>query len=191
MMKKGGNILVALVTFATVAVCLPAKAPTEYELKAAYLYRFLQFADWPEASSEEPKHSVTIGILGKDPFKKEFEPVEGKPVKGRKLVIKRFDKDSPADSFKQCDLLFISSSLRGQIKLVLKSLEHSPVLTVSETRGFVEMGGMINLVKKKNEIKFEINKASAERAGIKFHSKLLRLAIRVVEDDNEERTKER
>lgn len=162
------------------------KRVTEYQIKAVYLYNFLLFAEWPEDESGKSKDSIVIGIVGKDPFKDAFKPVEGKDIfKGKKLVIRRFEKVPPVKSLRQCDLLFISSSLQKKVPDVLKLLEGHPVLTVSEIDGFIETGGMINLLTRKDTVKFEINKAAAQRVGIKFRSKLLRVAVRVIENNHD------
>lgn len=167
------------------------KRATEYQIKAVYLYNFLLFSEWPDDQSGKPKDSIIVGIIGKDSFRDAFKEVEGKPVNGRKLIIRRFKSDAPLESLKKCDLLFISSSLKKKARDLIKLLASHAVLTVSETGEFVDLGGMIDLVKKKDTIKLEINKAAAERVGIKFRSKLLRVAARVVENsDGEKDTKQ-
>lgn len=153
----------------------------EYEMKAVFLYQLLQFAEWPQKAFADNEHIITIGILGKDPFGNMFKPVEGDAIDGRRLIIKRFEKGASTKSLKACQLLFISSSLGGDLVMVLKSLNEDPVLTVSEVKGFAELGGMVNFVVKKDKLKLEINQGAAERVGIKFRSKLLRLAERIVE----------
>jgi hypothetical protein len=165
---------------------------TEYEIKAVYLYNFLLFSEWPKEKTSKPKDTIVIGIIGKDPFKAAFKPVEGKKVNGKKLVIKRVGKfgeskltnvkSSEAKLIRECDLLFISSSLSKKVPDILKLVKGKPILTVSETKDFLRLGGMINLViKQKDSVKFEINKDAAELVGVKFRSKLLRMAIRVIE----------
>ncbi len=157
-------------------------AASEYQIKAVFLYKFLFFADWPQDTIDNSEGTIIIGILGKDSFGDAFESVEGETVYDRKLVIKRFKKGSEADSLKNCHLLFISSSLEKSMEGILKSLKKYPVLTVSEMDGFGELGGMINFIKKGDYVRFEINKEAAGRVGIRFRSKLLRVATRIVED---------
>jgi uncharacterized protein DUF4154 len=188
-MKKLSTPIVITLTFIGSVVCLAATPPGEYrqnEVKAAFLYNFLLYSERPQNASAEFKDSIVIGILGKDTFGDAFDPIEGELANGKELVIKRFESNAPADSLKQCDLLFISSSLRNQVKDLLVLLKGHPVLTVSEVGGFLEIGGMINFVVKRNRLMFEINNAVAARSGIKIRSKLLRLAVRVVEDDDAE-----
>ncbi len=159
-----------------------AEPMSEYEIKAGFLYKFLFFTEWEEGAFVNNKASIIIGIVGKDPFGKIFNEIEGQTVDGRTLVIKRFDQDVPIEALRQCRVLFISPSLKGKMGDLLESLRGHPVLTVSEVNEFTHLGGMINFVRKKNKVSFEINKAAAERVGIKFRSKLLRVATLVVED---------
>ncbi len=157
-----------------------AKQYKEYEVKASFLYHFLLFVEWPDGvfkSSEEP---VVIGILGDDPYGDSLNIIKDRTVYGRKLQVKRFDKETPTIQLKECHLLFISSLSRNKIKKVLDELRNTPILTVGEAKGFGHLGGMINFVIMKGSVKFEINKTAADNAGIKIRSKLLRLAINII-----------
>ena len=180
MKRIGFSVLVLAIVCST--VCLAAPLSLEYQIKAGFIYKFLLFAEWPEAASGAPETTITIGILGDDPFGNAFRPIEGQTVDGKTLAIKRFEKGTPCEMLRRCRLLFISPSLKDDIEEILASLKDHPVLTVSEVRLFVDSGGMINLTTKKDRVRFEINKAAAEHVGIKFRSRLLRVASRVVED---------
>ncbi len=178
-----------LLVLAVTAVCMTtivrisaAEPDRESQIKAGFLYKFLLFTEWPETASEGTETTITIGILGKDPFGESFRPVEGKSIGGRTLAIKRFEKGAPPELLHQCRLLFISASLKDSMEEILKSLNGHPVLTVSEVDDFIRLDGMVNLLTEENRVVFEINRVAAERVGIKFRSKLLRVAVRVVED---------
>jgi hypothetical protein len=151
----------------------------EYKLKAALLYNFLLFSESPDSSSSEDVDTVTIGILGNAPFNDAFQPIEGKTIREKKLVIQKFEEGADIESLKKCRILFISDSEKDRHIDIIRALQGEPVLTVSETEGFLDTGGMINLVKQDNSVKFEVNTGSAKSAGIRFRSKLLRIAIRV------------
>ena len=182
-MGRGATSALAIAALVASTTSLAFPGPSDYgqyEVKAGFLYHFLQFAAWPEQPGPGTEKPISIGILGRDDFADAFEPVEGDSVDGRTLVIRRLRGYAPVTSLEQCDLLFISSSLRGEVKRILKSLAGRPVLTVSEVEGFVEAGGMINLLIVESTVRFEINAAAAERVGIEFRSKLLRLAVRVL-----------
>lgn len=167
---------------------------TEYEIKAVYLYNFLLFVEWPGPDDDEKEDSgstgnidgdrpVIIGIVGKDPFGKSFREVEGKRVLAgkRRLEVKRFGRYKKNTDLSGCDLLFVCQSERKYFPEILRPLKGKPVLTVSEWSGFLEAGGMINLVKIKNKIRWEINRTPVKKALLKMSSQLLRNATQVVE----------
>ncbi len=148
----------------------------EYRVKAAYLYNFLKFVDWPGEGGEGSGPYI-IGVVGEDPFGKELVSIGEKTVKGRPLKIKYFKR---VQELETCHILFVSVSETERIERILKRLDGMPVLTVGDVAGFAQRGGMISLVKKGKTIRFEINLEAAERSGLKISSKLLRLA-RIVE----------
>lgn len=185
---------------AATALKATADSPTsqEYQVKAAFLYNFLQFADWPEEKLADSNEPIIIGIIGNNPFGNAFEPVKDKKVKGRAVVIKRFngleelkksaDKNKPesvqeTETLTKCHLLFICSSEQKNLKEIIDTVKDRSVLTVGEMEGFLESGGIINWFVEDKKIRFEINTAAAERAKLKIRSNLLRLAKRVVEKD--------
>ncbi len=154
----------------------------EYDIKAGYLYKFLFFIQWPEKAFDESESTIEIGILGEDHFGYVFKKIEGESINGRKLTIKKLGEDTRPEMLRECQILFISRSLENRTWSILSSLKDYPVLTVSETATFIESGGMINFVTKKELIRFEINQVMAERVGIKMRAQLLRIAERVVEE---------
>lgn len=160
----------------------PTEPVREYHIKASFLYKFLLFVEWPEKVTEQTEDTIIIGILGKDPFGDAFVPVEGQHIKGKTLIIKRFNNDASYELLRKCHLLFISTSFKEDMDDVLDSLKDHPVLTVGESKEFLTSGGMIHIFTNQNRVVFEINKAVAERVGIKFRSKLLRVAVRVLGD---------
>ncbi len=176
-------LVVILILFMT---CSASAEPTdpvrEYQIKASFLYKFLLFVDWPEKNAEQSEDTMIIGILGKDPFGDAFFPVEGQHIKGKTLVIKRFNDDTSHEILRKCHLLFINTAIKERMNEVLNSLKNHPVLTVGESEDFFSSGGMIHIFTKQNRVIFEINTSVAERVGIKFRSKLLRVAVRVVGD---------
>jgi hypothetical protein len=156
----------------------------EYQVKAGLIYKFLEFVDWPDEAFQNSDQEIIIGIIGKNPFGDAFKAVEGIPVKGRKLVIKQVSVDSPLDELRGFQLLYISPSLSSKSHEIISALGTSPALTVSESSEFIDNGGMINFVIRDGKVRFEINNAAAERTGIKFRSKLLRVSIRVIMDNH-------
>jgi hypothetical protein len=150
--------------------------PTEYEVKAAYLYNFGKFVEWP-AKARTADDSFTICVLGQDPFGTTFDTtIAGESISGRKVVIKRVAKPQDALS---CRILFISSSEESRLKEIVATLDTASVLTVSDIPQFTRRGGMIQFVVEANKVRFEVNLTIAERAGLILSSQLLKVAISV------------
>ena len=150
-----------------------AAEPLEYAVKAAFIYNFAKFVEWPAESSAKEGPFV-IGILGQDPFRGALdEVVSGKTVRDKKITVKRFSRIEDAMSSR---ILFIGNSEKESIAQIIKRLDGAPVLTVSDLRQFAEQGGMIELVIDQNRVRFIINTAAAEQSGLKPSSQLLKLA---------------
>lgn len=178
-MKNGSSLRKILISILLIGVTvfLPIQAtpssPNEYQVKAAFLYNFAKFVEWPQEAIAGGQPFV-IGILGQDPFGNELdEAVAGKTVREKKITVKRFSKIEEAI---HCHLLFISNSEDQNLAQILRRLEGAPVLTVSDMGQFAEKGGVIQLVTDQNKIHFAINMAAAERVGLKPSSQLLKLS---------------
>jgi hypothetical protein len=165
------------------AACALALAPPEaaaqpavskeYQVKAAFLFNFVQFVEWPAAAFTNSAAPICIGVLGDDPFGPALdETVRGETVRNRKLVVERSRR---LEDLKDCQLIFISKSETERIPGILDELGPTPVLTVSETPGFAQRGGIINLYLAGNKVRFEINAAAARRKGLRISSELLSL----------------
>ena len=157
----------------------PPKGPSEYQVKAAFLYNFVKFVEWPAtpAAQEGP---IEICVLGKDPFGGALERVvEGKTVNDRALVIRHFGDIAAARS---CQVLFVSTSEAGRVSEIVKAVRGWSVLTVSEINRFSERGGIINFLMEGQRVRFRINTKMAASAGLTISSKLLELAVVRPED---------
>lgn len=146
----------------------------EYQLKAVFLFNFLQFVEWPPSAHLDKDSPIVIGIMGEDPFEGALEEtIRGEKVRGRELVIRRF---KPDDDPAACHLLFISRAAKDRAVGWVEKVQGRPVLTVSEFPGFAERGGVINLVMAGRKVRFEVNPRTAARQGLRVSSKLLQLA---------------
>ncbi len=147
--------------------------PTEYALKAAFLYNFAKFTEWPSNNLTGP---LVFGVLGTNPFGDQLEhTLKGKTLDGRPLLIVHFE--SAAEASTNCHVLFISSSERRRLPEILAGLDGASILTVSEMEQFTEAGGMIRFLwGGERKIRFQINAEAAKRAGLKIRSKLINLA---------------
>jgi len=153
---------------------------TEYELKAAFIFNFSQFVDWPTNAFESDTEPMIIGVVGSDPFGPILDQiVQDEKVRGRPLVVQRFARPN---EIKRCHILFVSKSLAAQWPEILRSVSDQPILTVSDMDRFSNRGGMIHLVTEKNLVRMRVNPEIARRSGLTISSKLLRLADNTTRD---------
>jgi hypothetical protein len=156
-----------------------ALPPTEYEVKAAFLYNLAKYIQWPEPSHAGAARPFVIGLIGKDPFGPALDQaMAGRTLQQRPVVVRRFVR---VEEVTGCDLLFVAASAREDLGRILTALRGAPVLTVADMDQFAERGGMINLTMEEKRVRFEINNKAIARAGLKAGSQLLRLA-RIVND---------
>jgi hypothetical protein len=187
----GAVLALAVVLAAGLGVVVPADAAgspgqgevtREYEVKAAFLYSFATFIDWPGDAVPDAGDAFIIGVLGTDPFGPVLDAIAAsKTVRGKRIVVRRF---ATLEDYTPCHILFVADSERARMRGVVEKLRDAPVLLVADTEGFARVGGAINLVIEDNKVRFEINQAAAEHAGLKISSKLLRLA-RLVKTEEE------
>ncbi len=148
-------------------------SPLEYQVKAAFLYQFFKFVEWPPQAFHATNQTICIGVVDGSPMASALQSVEGKEAKGRRVVVKRFKEP---ENLEFCHILFISSEMEGRMAEILDRLKGTSTLTVSDIDGFARRGGMINFITVENKIQFEINVDAAERAKLQISSHLLRLA---------------
>lgn len=150
-------------------------APSEHQVKAAFLYNFAKFVKWPETSFPATNTPIAIGILGDNPFGADLEvAVRNKSINGHPVVVKQIS----LGELKQCHVVFICCSPKRNLPETLETLKGEGVLTVSDSDRFMEAGGMIHFVMEENKVRFEINDTVAKAAGLSISSKLLNLAVK-------------
>lgn len=151
-----------------------AEVASPYQLKAAFIYNFLKFIDWPADSLPQENGPFVVGILGRDPFGSTIDnALKGRSVKGRVIEVRRLeDVDSPV----QCQVLFVSSSERRRFKQIFRQTSGKPVLTIGESEEFAVTGGIINFVTEENRIRFQINVDAIKQSKLKADAQLLNLA---------------
>jgi hypothetical protein len=153
---------------------IASAALEEYQVKAGYVCNFARFVEWPEEAFAGPNDQFIIAVLGSEPLTQYLDDmVRNLTVNERNIIIKHF---VTVDDLDRCHILFVSESKRKFFSDILSIIKGKPVLTVSDMKEFTSRGGIINFVKVKNDISFEINAAAAEKARLKFSSKLLKLA---------------
>jgi hypothetical protein len=177
-MRKLKPRSIALLALALAFVILPAQSqapsPTDLQVKAAFLYKFGAFVQWPNASSTD---TFAICVLGHDPFGPVLDStLNGESVGGKKLVAVRITEPQQAA---QCSILYVSSSEESRLRAVLAALNKLPVLTISDIPRFADRGGMIQFVLENGRVRFAVNVASAEKSGLTLSSQLLKVASSV------------
>lgn len=162
--------LAPLILLGALALPLPASASPEYQAKAAFLFNFGKFVQWPDAAFGEGE--MRLCVLGADPFGAALDGIEGKQVRGQKLVVLR----GPGVDPRRCHILFIARSEDGRLDAILQAVGRSSVLTVGESEDFARRGGVVNFKIVDGKIRFEINPEAAKQAGLRISAKLLQLA---------------
>jgi YfiR/HmsC-like len=150
------------------------QSPTEFQVKAAYLFNFLKFVEWPDDPTADQHAKWVIGFIGDTPIGDELTRlVEGKNVLGRDLQVKKFQA---ADNLRACNILFISESEQKRLPAILAELRGSSVLTVADMDNFIGGGGMIQFMVEDARVRVAIDMGATSRAHLKVSSKLLALA---------------
>ncbi len=167
-------VLAGLLLLGVVALPAQTTVPKEYQVKAAFLFNFAQFVEWPPEVFPEKETALVIGVLGDDPFKGFLaEMVRGEKAGNRPLRIEYYRR---VEELKQCHILFISNSESNRLEQILARLKNRSILTVGEADGFAANGGMIRFVAAGTKIRFRINNEAARAVRLTISSKLLRLA---------------
>lgn len=141
----------------------------EYAMKAAFLYNFALFTEWPEVKDGD----LTLCIFGKDMFGNHLRAIDGKQLNRVRL---RVSHRTEANDLKDCDMLYIGEAERPSLPKILAQLAGQSVLTVTDADGMIRDGVMIEMSVENNRLTFEVNTDAAKRAHIIISSKLLRLA---------------
>jgi hypothetical protein len=150
----------------------PQTRVDEYQIKAAFLYNFAKFVQFPP--SDDRPGPLVIGVLGDDPFGRILdEAIKGKTVQGREIGVRRL---SDAGDLRRCHMVFVSESETRHLPDIVGRAQHAGVLTVGESAHFLREGGIVRFYVEANRVKFQINADAAERAGLKINSLLLSLA---------------
>ncbi len=162
-----------LFALASVAIVNASDGLEEYKVKAALVLNFARFAQWPPEAFVKTPAQLTLCLLDSGPVAEAFKVLQGKQVKDKQLYLKTA---TPIRDLGSCHIVFVESSDRMLLPRIFAAIRGRPVLTVGETGGFTELGGVINLVMAGKKIRFVINVDAAQAAGINISSRLLKLA---------------
>jgi len=160
--------------------CAQNPKPTDYQVKAAYLYNFGRFVEWPATLTAAKSGEFSICVLGEDPFGAALDAtLAGEMIGNQKVVARRIS--SPHESV-DCQILFISASEANRLNKIMDSLDKTAVLTVSDIPKFSQHRGMIQLVLEGSRIRFEVNLTATQHAGLTLSSELLKVATAIRRD---------
>jgi hypothetical protein len=155
----------------------------DYQRRAAFLYNVAKFVEWPAEAFVDATSPVVIGLVGNDPGSGALEwalvgKLAGKTAGGRPLAVRRW---TASQEWERCHVLYVGASERERVEEILRHVQTTNVLTVSEITGFDQRGGIVHFALSGNQIQFEVNLLRAKHAGLTISSKLLKLARSVQE----------
>jgi len=175
----GAQILLLVGLFVALLGGVPsvqANNESEYRLKAAFLYNFAKFVEWPPEAFANEEAPLLICIAGANPFGDALDTLSGKTVASHPVEVRHIPT---ATGLEPCHVVFIGRAEQGRFQALLAKLNHLPILTVSDIDDFARAGGMIGLVEAEQRIRFAVNLTVARQADLKLSSQLLKLAITV------------
>jgi hypothetical protein len=168
----------ALAAALSLAPPAAAEGASEYEIKAAFLFNFSKFIEWPAGAFAGDADPITICVLGRNPFGNLLdETVRDKTVNGRELAVREMSSPAAATG---CKIVFISTSEQERFGEALGALADRPLLTVSDAAMAAERGAIIGLVLDENRVRFEVNLDAARRSGLRVGSQVLKVAVRLL-----------
>jgi YfiR/HmsC-like len=144
----------------------------EYQLKAAFLYNFAKFVEWPVDTFTDSTTPFTICALGNDPFGSSLDAIAGKTVRDRALVIKRIRSGGAVTG---CQILYVSPNELPQVTGLLRIVQKAPMLTVCDLDACAETGLMLNMRMADNRVQLDINLEAVQRTPLKVSSQLIKL----------------
>jgi len=155
-----------------------ASPSVEYQVKAAFLFHFAQFVEWPAGAFKDGNSALTYCTVGGDPFRGALDDSLRAKVVGERGI--RVEHLKQLDAVHDCQILFIGAAQSKNAASILASVKGDAVLTVGETPHFAEDGGMIGFCLEGNKIRFEINAGAVSAAKLKMSARLLTLAKTVI-----------
>lgn len=181
-MLRGLHFTLTLL-IAAAAVLAPVAPATAgeveaYAVKAALVYNFALFTDWPKDSFADEDAPLRICIFGGDDLRDAFAGIDKRQIDTRRIEVVYTDDVRQLDG---CHLVFVPDTERSRWPQLRAAIDGRPVLTVGEMNGFLETGGMMNLVLEDNRVVFQVNLSEVKRAELAISARILKLAARIIE----------
>jgi hypothetical protein len=170
-------MLATTLTWAVPVASQSVDSASEQSIKAAYLYKFADYVEWPREVLEDRAIPLTIGVVGADALARELEEMtRGRTAHGRSILVRRI---GPRDSLDGLHVLFVGSAGTGDLPDLTTAARQHAVLLVTEASDALELGSVINFRPINKRIRFEISLDSADRSGLKLSARLLAVAVHV------------
>lgn len=151
-----------------------AATVSQADVKAAFLYNFAKFVEWPAEAFSSETAPIQLGVFGDEEFGDKLKTLlSDKQAHGRSFEVKTFSNPQEAKNFQ---IVFVAGSETRRTPQIMEATRKSPVLTIGESEQFLDAGGMINFVIEDAQLRFEVNPESAQKVKLEISSKLLRLA---------------
>jgi hypothetical protein len=156
----------------------PLTAAAERSVKAAYIYRFLPYVEWPADAFERASSPIVIGVIGADDVAAELEALlPGRLAQGRPLQVRRL---TPNGALAGVHVLYIGPAAGARTAATLtRAVGQRSVLTITDTEGGLELGGIVNFISTDGRVRFEVAVDNADKGSLKLSSRLLQVALRV------------
>jgi hypothetical protein len=173
MQSRNPGWLCIVAAAAMLSGAAPGQTADEYQVKAAYMYNFAKFVDWPAQAFDSPSQAMVFCVLGPTPLSRALEEaLTGKLIDQRPLVFRQLPDSKQAG---KCHILFISTTDKKQLRQALDDVKSLNILTVGEAEAFANEGGVIRFVLEQGRVRLEFNLDAADNAKLRVSSKLLSL----------------
>ncbi len=171
---RGSLVILLLLALVCASTAQGQTQVSEVDLKSAFLYKFIHYAEWPPEALGELEDPIAICVVEQDELAQVLEgAVHGRTSHERPVVVRRVDDSDP---FSGCHVLFVGAKDASRMDQVLARATAHPILTVGDAEGFARRGGMINFTRRGSRLGFEINRGAVLRVGLDLSSQLLKLA---------------
>lgn len=172
-MKKWFGIIIIIALFLMNGLTYAIMEGEEYQVKAAFIYNFLKFVEWPSEAPISSSPAITLCIIGNDPFGKNINAFSEKIVGSKRIAVRHTNS---IKEIKDCHALFITESEKSNLSEIIEFIAGSYILTIGDTDGFAQKDVIINMYIEDKKVRFEVNLDAAKRTGLRIDSRLLKLA---------------
>lgn len=171
--------------------CIPARicyassnTNLEYKLKAAFIYNFIKFTQWPNTFHEKTSDNpLVICVAGQNRFDGAFEPLAQKKVASHKIMISYSSQVEDLLAIENCHVMFVDSG--PHMSSFIDAVACNEILTIGDSMGFAEQGGCIELREHNGKMRFIINRSAVKRQGLHLSYQVYDLALEVVGDNHD------